>query len=62
MPQDKHKYRVSLYLGKENYQKLEVIASALMIPVSTLCKIIFATGMELSSQFEKKGGVDNGNQ
>lgn len=59
MPKSKHKYRVSIYLGKDNYEKLEQIANVMMIPVSTLCKIIFATGMEVSKQIEK-GGFTNG--
>jgi len=61
MPKTKHKYRVSIYLGKENYEQLEKIANMMAIPVSTLCKIIFATGMEVSKQIEK-GGYDNGNK
>lgn len=60
MPQSKHKYRVSIYLGKENYEELEKIADKMMIPVSTLCKIIFATGFELSKQIEK--GATNGSK
>ena len=61
MAQNKHKYRVSIYLGKENYEDLEKIASKMMIPVATLCKIIFATGLEMSKQIEK-GATNNGDK
>lgn len=61
MAKANHKYRVSLYLGKDNYEELEKIANTMMIPVATLCKIIFATGMEVSKQIEK-GAKQYGNK
>ncbi len=59
--QNKHKYRVSIYLGKDNYEELQSIAEKMMIPIATLCKIIFATGLELSKQIEK-GALSNGDK
>lgn len=60
MRQAKHNYRVNIYLGKENYEELQQVADKMMIPVSTLCKIIFATGLEMSRQIEK--GAKNGDK
>lgn len=63
MPQTKHKYRVSIYLGKELYQDLEDMSKVLGIPISTMAKIILNTGFELSKTLESqimKGGDLNG--
>ena len=38
--QDKHKYRVQIYLGKEMYEKLEVMSKFMGIPVATVAKLI----------------------
>ena len=56
--QDKHKYRVQIYLGKEMYEKLEVMSKFMGIPVATVAKLILNTGFELSNVLEtqmKKG-------
>lgn len=56
---DNHKYRVSVYLGKELYSQIEQMAKALSIPVATATKILLSTGFELSKTLEpsiKKGG------
>lgn len=55
---NKHKYRVNLYLGKETYEQIEQMALFLKLPISTTTKIILTTGLELSKVLEK--GVNNG--
>lgn len=54
MPQNKHKYRVSIYLGKELYEQFKEGAMLMGISVSTFAKIILNTGFELSKTLEKK--------
>lgn len=54
MAQAKHKYRINIYLGKENYEMLEKYAQQMMLPVATLCRVIFATGLEVSKALEKE--------
>ena len=60
--QDKHKYRVQIYLGKEMYEKLEGISKFMGIPEATVAKLILNTGFELSTVLETqlKKGLDNG--
>lgn len=60
--QDKHKYRVQIYLGKEMYEKLEVMSKFMGIPVATVAKLILNTGFELSNVLETqmKKGLENG--
>lgn len=60
MAQNKHKYRVNVYLGKEMYERFEKEAEAMHISIATLTKIILATGYEFAVQLEKKGGINNG--
>ena len=52
--QDKHKYRVQVYLGKELYEKLEELSKFMGIPVATVAKLLLKTGFELSSAIERK--------
>lgn len=61
MAQDKHKYRVSIYLGKDNYNMLKEYAEVLALPLSTLCRVIFETGIEISKTIEK-GDKPNGSK
>lgn len=60
--QDKHKYRVQIYLGKEMYEKLEGMSKFMGIPVATVAKLILNTGFELSNVLETqmKKGLENG--
>jgi predicted DNA-binding protein len=60
--QDKHKYRVQIYLGKEMYERLESISKFMGIPVATVAKLILNTGFELSNVLENqmKKGLENG--
>ena len=52
--QDKHKYRVQVYLGKELYEKLEELSNFMGIPVATVAKLLLKNGFELSNAIEKK--------
>ena len=60
MAQNKHKYRVSIYLGKEMYERFEKEAEMMNISIATLTKIILATGYQLATNLEKKGVIPNG--
>lgn len=63
MPQNKHKYRVNVYLGKDLYEDLQKTAEYMGISLSTMCKIVLSTGYELSKSFENKTKEGlNGNQ
>lgn len=57
MPKSNHKYRVSVYLGKEMYEQIDCIADALQIPLSTAVKIILSTGFEVSKTFNKQADI-----
>lgn len=54
MTQSKHKYRVSIYLGKELYEELEKSANMMGISVATLARILLNTGNELSKTLERR--------
>lgn len=54
MLQDKHKYRVSVYLGKDLYQELEQTANIMGISVATLARILLNTGNELGKTLERR--------
>lgn len=60
--QDKHKYRVQIYLGKEMYEQLESMSKFMGIPVATVAKLILNTGFELSNILENqmKKGLEDG--
>lgn len=61
MPQPKHRYRVSVYLGKETYEQIEQLAQFLGLPVSTMTRVILETGLQISKTLEK-GVTDNGSK
>lgn len=48
-----HKYRATIYLGKEIYESLETMAQVLHLSVPTIAAIIFKTGWEISKQLDK---------
>ena len=60
----KHKYRVSIYLGKELYTQLEQMANIMGVSVATITKIVLNTGYEFARTMDKKlqekGGNTNG--
>ena len=55
---DNHKYRVSIYLGKELYNKLDVLSNELHITISSLAKILLQTGFTLGDAIERS--ITNG--
>ena len=61
MKQPKHRYRVSVYLGKETYSQIEDLAKMINLPVSTMTRVILETGLQISKQLEK-GANENGIQ
>lgn len=65
MPKSNHKYRASVYLGKELYNTLSETSKDLNISISTLIKILIETGFQFATGIEntfKKGGVKSGKQ
>ena len=48
MKQAKHRYRVSVYLGKEAYTQIEDLAKMLALPVSTMTRVILETGLQIA--------------
>lgn len=56
MNKNNNKYRITIYLGKENYEKLSQISEMLGIPLSTTTRILLETGMQIGEALEK--GVD----
>lgn len=61
MPKPKHRYRVSVYLGKENYEKLEGLAIGLNLPVSSMTRVLIETGFQIARAIEK-GDQENAKQ
>lgn len=64
MAQSKHKYRVSVYLGKDIYTELEKQAFVFGISVASLTKLLIETGFAFGKTMEKgerrKEVLDNG--
>ena len=60
MGKSNHKYRATLYFGKEIYEDLEKMSKAFGISVSTLATIIFKTGWEVSRSLDRKEETTNG--
>lgn len=48
-----HKYRATVYLGKETYERLEKDSQLIGVSIATLCKILITTGYQFSSMVEK---------
>lgn len=59
MKQAKHRYRVSVYLGKETYTQIEDLGKMLALPVSTMTRVILETGLQIAKEIEK-GENENG--
>lgn len=51
--QAKHRYRVSIYLGKEAYEQVAELASMVSLPISTMTRVILETGLQISKALEK---------
>ena len=61
MPQKKHLYRVSVYIGKENYERLENLGKPLGFSVATMARLMLATGMQMAN-IDEKGAMFDGNK
>ena len=53
MNKNNNKYRLTIYLGKEIYEKLSQISDMLGIPLSTTTRIILQTGLQIGEALEK---------
>lgn len=53
MPKTKHRYRVSVYLGKENYEQLEGLAVGLNLPIASMTRVLIETGFQVARAIEK---------
>lgn len=49
-----HKYRVSLYLGKELYETIYGVSQFLNLPVATTTRILLETGVHLANSLDKQ--------
>jgi hypothetical protein len=54
MTEQKHKYRVGVYLGKETYEKIAELAKWMNIPIATMTRVILETGLQISKSMEKE--------
>lgn len=50
----KHKYRVSIYLGKEGFETLTAMAHSMQIPLASATRIIIDTGLSMAKVFDRK--------
>ena len=62
MPQKKHRYRVSVYLGKETYEQIKDLGDMLGLSVGTMARIILDTGLQISKTLEKGAAATNGSE
>ena len=60
MAKSNHKYRATLYFGKDIYEELERMSKLFNISVGTLATIIFKTGWEISKQIDRKENEQDG--
>ncbi len=49
-----HKYRATIYLGKEIYEELDKLAEELTMSVAQMAGIIFRTGYDVSKSLMRK--------
>ena len=55
-----HKYRATIYLGKEIYEDLDKLAEELAMSVAQMAGIIFRTGYDVSKSLMRKEGKRDG--
>lgn len=55
-----HKYRATIYLGKDIYEELDKMANVLCMSVSQLTGVMFRTGYDISKQLDRKEDKKNG--
>ena len=60
MAKSNHKYRATIYLGKEIFTELEQMAQTFNISVGKLATIMFKTGWEMSKAIDKGVNLING--
>lgn len=60
MTKPNHKYRVSVYLGKEMFTELDQLAKVLNVSVATITRVLISTGYEISKSLE--GGATYGSK
>lgn len=48
-----HMYRVTVYLGKDNYGRLQDLAQAIGMPIATVCRLLLSMGISMGEQMEK---------
>lgn len=53
MAQAKHKYRVSIYLGKEMYEEFKDMADFFGISIATLTKMMLDNGVQFAKSVER---------
>ena len=53
MNKNNNKYRITIYLGKENFEKLSQISEMLGIPLSTTNRILLETCIQIGEALEK---------
>lgn len=49
-----HKYRVSVYLGKDLFNKMNDMARFINLPISTLTRILLETGVNIGVALDAK--------
>lgn len=50
----KHKYRVSIYLGKEGFETITAMAHSMQIPLASATRILIDTGLSMSKVLDRK--------
>ena len=60
MQQPKHRYRATIYFGKEIWEDLDRMSKQFGISVATLATIIFKTGFEMSKSLDRKEDSKDG--
>lgn len=53
MAQSKHKYRVSVYLGKDLYNDMEQIAEVLGLSIASVAKLMLDNGFAFAKTLER---------
>ena len=59
MNKNNNKYRLTIYLGKELYEKLSQVSEMLGIPLSTTTRILLETGIQIGEALEKGVNIND---
>ena len=54
-----NKYRLTIYLGKELYEKLTQLSNMIGIPLSTTTKILLQTSLQIGEALEKGVNIND---